>query len=74
MSVNYNSRKIRLCVRIGYLSSDRAGILEISEDTPILAVKRILNFEQAEGAIYSELFCRTDRFVFSQTIGGVFDD
>lgn len=60
--------------RIGYLSSHRAGILEISEDTPILAVKRILNFEQAEGAVYSELFCRTDRFVFSQTIGGVFDD
>jgi GntR family transcriptional regulator len=60
--------------RIGQLPEDRADYLDVSKDTPILVVKRILNFEQAEGAVYSELFCRTDRFVFSQTIGGVFDD
>ncbi|MBT4364837.1 MAG: GntR family transcriptional regulator [Desulfobacteraceae bacterium] len=60
--------------RIGHLSENRAGYLDVSKDTSILVVKRILNFEQAEGAIYSELFCRTDRFVFSQTIGGLFDD
>ncbi len=42
--------------------------------TPILLVKRFLHFPQAENAIYSELYCRTDQFVFSQTIGGMTDD
>ncbi len=57
--------------RIGYLTGGKAKNLNISSDTPILTVKRFLHFEQAKNAIYSELFCRTDRFVFSQTIGGI---
>ncbi len=57
--------------RIGYLNGTRAKNLSVSSDTPILMVKRFLNFAQAKNAIYSELFCRTDNFVFSQTIGGV---
>ena len=60
--------------RIGYLAGEKAQFLDVSSDTPILAVKRFLHFEQAENAIYSELFCRTDQFVFSQTIGGISDD
>jgi GntR family transcriptional regulator len=32
-------------------------------------VKRFLNFDQTKNAIYSELYCRTDQFVFSQTLG-----
>jgi GntR family transcriptional regulator len=28
-----------------------------------------LNFDQTINAIYSELYCRTDQFVFSQTLG-----
>ncbi len=60
--------------RIGYLTGEKAENLDISSDIPILAVKRFLHFEQAKNAIYSELFCRTDRFVFSQTIGGISDD
>ena len=55
--------------RIGYLTSERANILEVTPDTPILVVKRYLNFEQTKNAIYSELYCRTDQFVFSQTLG-----
>jgi GntR family transcriptional regulator len=47
--------------------------LAVSTQTPILVVKRFLNFAQAQNAIYSELYCRTDRFVFSQNIGGVID-
>jgi GntR family transcriptional regulator len=44
--------------------------LMVSKDTPILEVHRFLNFPQAENAVYSELFCRTDKFVFSQIIVG----
>jgi GntR family transcriptional regulator len=54
--------------RIGYLTGEKAESLNISSDIPILAVKRFLHFEQAKNAIYSELFCRTDRFVFSQSL------
>ncbi|MCD4764042.1 MAG: GntR family transcriptional regulator [Desulfobacterales bacterium] len=54
--------------RIGYLTGEKAKSLNISSGTPILAVKRFLHFEQAKNAIYSELFCRTDRFVFSQSL------
>jgi GntR family transcriptional regulator len=56
--------------RIGYLSGKRAEYLNVSSKTPILVVKRFLHFSQAENAIFSELYCLTDRFVFSQKIGG----
>jgi GntR family transcriptional regulator len=55
--------------RIGYLTSEKANTLEVTPDTPILVVKRYLNFEQIKNAIYSELYCRTDQFVFSQSLG-----
>ncbi|MFH1993397.1 MAG: GntR family transcriptional regulator [Pseudomonadota bacterium] len=55
---------------IGHVSGKKAQELAVPEDTPILLVKRFLHFPVAQDAIYSELFCRTDRFVFSQTIGG----
>jgi GntR family transcriptional regulator len=60
--------------RIGYLQGARAKDLGVSSTTPILAVKRYLHFPQADNAIYAELFCRTDQFVFSQTIGGLADE
>ena len=59
--------------KIDYLSGKRVLQLAVSTQTPILVVKRFLNFAQAQNAIYSELYCRTDRFVFSQNIGGVID-
>jgi len=60
--------------RIGYLSGKKGAKLAVSPQTPMLTVKRFLNFKQAQDAIYSELFCRTDHFVFSQTIGGFIDE
>jgi GntR family transcriptional regulator len=57
--------------RIGYLNSEKAKALDVSPSTPILLVKRFLHFAPAPNAVYSELCCRTDQFVFSQTIGGV---
>ncbi len=55
---------------ICFLTEPRTEILGVSEKIPVLEVKRFLNFSQADNAVYSEIFCRTDRFVFSQKIGG----
>lgn len=55
---------------IGYLDGERARHLSVHPSTPILVVKRFLDFPQAPSAIYSELYCRTDQFVFSQTLRG----
>jgi GntR family transcriptional regulator len=57
--------------RIGCVDGERARHLETSSTTPVLIVKRFLNLSGVESAIYSELYCRTDQFVFSQTIGGL---
>jgi GntR family transcriptional regulator len=59
--------------RIEFLSDNRAKLLHVTSSTPILEVKRFLHFPQADNAIFSELYCRTDQFVFSQTIGGTTD-
>ncbi|MCX5882670.1 MAG: GntR family transcriptional regulator [Deltaproteobacteria bacterium] len=64
----------RQTFRIGYVEGSKAVDLAVSSTTPILLVKRFLHFPQAENVIYSELYCRTDQFVFSQTIGGMTDD
>lgn len=60
--------------KISYLAWEKALALNITSDTPILAVQRFIHFPQAKNAIYSELYCRTDQFVFSQIIGGHTDD
>jgi GntR family transcriptional regulator len=46
-----------------------AELLALELDTPILTVYRELNFPSAPKAVYAILYCRTDRFAFSQTIG-----
>ena len=56
--------------RIVHLTGRKASDLSISSETPILLVKRFLDFPSADNAIFSELYCRTDKFVFSQIIGG----
>ncbi|WP_373501690.1 GntR family transcriptional regulator [Desulfococcus sp.] len=60
----------RQSFRIGYLGRERSAVLSMDPHTPVLIVNRFLNFPQADSAVYSELFCRTDRYVFSQTLGG----
>ncbi len=54
--------------RIVYPNRDQMEALELSESDPVLKVERLIHFPQAHNAIYAELYCRTDRFVFSQTI------
>ncbi len=60
----------RQTFRIGTLGGARGAALGVTPATPILVVERRLDFPGADGAIYAELFCRTDRFVYAQTLGG----
>ena len=60
--------------KIGYPDEKKAELLQISRTTPILAVNRFIHFSTAKNAIYSDLFCRTDRFIFSQTLGGMHNE
>lgn len=55
---------------VGYPDEERAGHLQTSPTTPLLAVNRWLHFPRTENGVYVRLWCRTDQFVFSQTIGG----
>lgn len=55
---------------VGRADKTRAELLDLAPGDPVLTVYRELNFQGAAQAIYSVLFCRTDRFAFSQTIGG----
>ncbi len=54
--------------QVEVLGEKRAQLLGLSALDPILVVRRLLNFPNAPGAVYSVLFCRTDRFAFTQTI------
>ncbi|MGD9365736.1 MAG: GntR family transcriptional regulator [Desulfobacteraceae bacterium] len=56
---------------IGYLNGKRGQYLEINAETPVLVVKRSLHFPQRTNGVFCRLWCRTDRFVFTQNIGGV---
>ena len=60
--------------RIGYLTGEKGRDLAVGPRTPILLVNRTIHFGDAKNAVYSVLYCRTDRFVFSQTIGGLTHD
>ncbi len=43
-------------------------LLALSPGDALLLVKRSLFFPRAERAIFSEMYCRTDELVFSQTL------
>ena len=45
-------------------------LLEMDTNDPLLKVHRYLHFPNLENGIYSVLLCRTDQYVFSQTIKG----
>ncbi len=58
----------RQTFNISFLSKEKAKVLKVNPADPILEVQRTLNFPGAKRAIFSRLYCRTDQFVFSQTI------
>lgn len=57
--------------RVATPAEDVRQLLELSARGAVLLVKRSLFFPRAPQAVFSELFCRTDELVFSQTIGEV---
>jgi GntR family transcriptional regulator len=57
--------------RIAYPDARLARLLGLGRTTPILAVGRYLDFSRAARGVFSSLYCRTDRFVFTQKIGGL---
>lgn len=56
--------------RVARAGTRRGELLGCSRQAPILLVKRTLHFPGARAALFAELACRTDRLVFSQTLGG----
>jgi GntR family transcriptional regulator len=54
--------------KVSYLNDKRSTVLNINKKTPVLEVKRFLDFPQAKDAVYVEIFCKTDKFVFSQIL------
>ena len=50
-----------------------AKLLALERGAPALLVKRRIHFPQARDAVFSELLCRTDRLVFSQTLGATIE-
>lgn len=56
--------------RVTRAGKRRGELLECPTREPLLLVKRTLHFPGAPAAIFAELSCRTDRLVFSQTLGG----
>jgi GntR family transcriptional regulator len=47
---------------------DTSRLLEVETGSPVLKLCRNLHFGQYTNAIYGEIYCRTDRYRFSQTI------
>ena len=56
--------------RVVRAGARRAGPLDCASSQPLLLVKRTLHFPGTPAAIFAELACRTDRFVFCQTLAG----
>ena len=56
---------------IAEVSGDRARALGLSAGASVLRVRRQIHFAAVERAVFVELYCRTDRLVFSQTIPGL---
>jgi GntR family transcriptional regulator len=58
---------------IRYPDEEQARLLKISESDPLLFVRRYLHFSNILNAVYSELFCKTETFVFTQKIGSIYE-
>ena len=61
-------KSARQTFRLSTLTGSRARRLGLKESDPILLVERTLYFPGVDKAVFSRLYCRTDRFSFSQTI------
>ena len=57
--------------KISYPDKRLSKLLDLPKTRPILTVHRILHSTMVENAIYSDLFCRTDKYIFTQSLGGL---
>ena len=64
-------RSGRQSFRVHTVGEAMARVLKLDGDTPLLLVKRTLDFPRAPGAVFAELFCHTDGVVFAQDIGDI---
>ena len=64
-------RSGRQTFRVHVVNAATARALKLAAGTPLVLVKRILDFPQAPGAIFAELFCHTEEVVFAQDIGDI---
>lgn len=55
--------------RVHAAAGATAKALGVEGGAPVLLVKRTLDFPGAPAAIFAEIYCRTDEFVFAQTLG-----
>ncbi len=53
---------------VGCLDAKRAGLLAVEPGAPVLHVRRSVDFSGAPGTVFAELFCRTDRLLFTQRL------
>ncbi len=58
----------RQTFNISFLPEKKAGLLALKPADPVLEVQRKLDFPGNSQAVFSRMYCRTDRFAFSQTI------
>ena len=61
----------RQTFRVHRADSKLARTLNLADGTPLVLVKRTLDFPRAPGAIFAELFCLTDELVFAQDLGDI---
>jgi GntR family transcriptional regulator len=54
--------------------TDLARHLKVAETTPVLTVRRCLDFGEVRNAVYALLYCRTEQFEFSQSFGDACHD
>ncbi len=58
----------RQTFKISMLPKETSRLLAVSPKDPLLEVQRVIHFPSADNAIFSRMFCRTEKFAFSQTI------
>lgn len=61
----------RQTFRVHRLDAAMGRHLKLTPGTPLVLVKRTLDFPRAPGAIFAELFCHTDELVFAQNLGDI---
>lgn len=64
----------RQTFKVAILPAHRAALLGLGGRDPVLEVGRSIHFPGVKSGVYSRIFCRTDKFSFSQTIGGHSND